>query len=122
MARMYAKVAGIVVLLIGVVGLFIGNEDLLGLFNIDVVEDFIHIGSGGLLTYLGFAGTDGAVRSVVGLLGVVYLLVGLIGFVVPELFGLLPHTLDLPDQLLHLALGAVALIAVASDKKVPATA
>lgn len=122
MARMYAKVVGLVVLLTGVVGLFAGNADLLGLFNIDVVEDIIHLASGGLLMYVGFAGSDGSVRSVVGILGVVYLLVGLIGFVLPELFGLLPNTLDLPDQLLHLALGAVALIAVSSDKKAPATA
>ena len=45
-------------------------------------------------------------------LGVIYLVVGLLGFVVPTLFGLLPDGYTIFDNLLHLALG-VASIAVA---------
>jgi hypothetical protein len=42
----------------------------------------------------------------------VYLLVGVIGFIVPGLFGLIPHEYSLADNILHLALGALALFAV----------
>ena len=117
-ARMYAKVVGIVVLLVGIVGLFAGNPEdgLLGLFNIDIVEDIIHLGSGGLLTYVGFKGTDGAVRSVVMALGVIYLIVGVLGFVVPELFGLIPNEYNVADNILHLVLGALALFTVLGAK------
>ena len=34
-------------------------------------------------------------------LGVVYLLVGVLGFVVPMLFGLLPHGYSIVDNLIH---------------------
>ena len=118
-ARMYAKVVGVVVLVVGVVGLLAGNPEdgLLGLFNIDIVEDIIHLGSGGLLAYVGFKGTDSAVKSVVTALGVIYLLVGVLGFVVPELFGLIPNEYNVADNILHLVLGALALFAVLGAKQ-----
>ena len=53
-----------------------------------------------------------SVRLYAQILGVVLLLVGLLGFVVPTPFGLLPDGYTLFDNLLHLALG-VASIAVA---------
>jgi preprotein translocase subunit Sss1 len=113
-ARLYAKIVGVVVLLVGVVGLIIGDPEdgLLGLFNVDIVEDIVHLTTGGLLAYVGFAGTNSAVKYVVTALGAVYLLVGVIGFIVPGLFGLLPHGYSLADNILHLALGALALLAV----------
>jgi hypothetical protein len=113
-ARLYAKIVGVVVLLVGVVGLIMGDpeEGLFGLFNVDIVEDIVHLATGGLLAYVGFAGTNRAVKSVVTALGVVYLLVGVMGFIVPGLFGLLPHGYSLADNILHLALGALALFAV----------
>ncbi len=110
MARTYAKVGGVVVLLVGVLGLILGDpaDGLLG-FNIDIVEDIVHLATGGLLTYVGFSGPDDQVRSVVMILGVVYLVVGVLGFILPELFGLLPNELALQDNILHLALGVLAL-------------
>lgn len=119
MARLYAKVVGVTVLLVGVVGVVIGDpkDGLLGLFNVDIVEDIIHLGTGGLLTYVGFAGNDGLVKNVVLGLGVVYLAVGLISFAVPELFGLIPHDYDLADNVLHLALGVLGIGAAMSGTK-----
>jgi hypothetical protein len=118
-ARLYAKIVGVVVLLVGVVGLIVGDPEdgLLGLFNVDIVEDIVHLATGGLLAYVGFAGTNSAVNSVVTALGVVYLLVGVTGFIVPELFGLIPHEYTVADNILHLALGALALFAVLAAKK-----
>jgi hypothetical protein len=43
---------------------------------------------------------------------VIYLLVGLLGFVVPTLLGLLPHGYSVFDNLLHLVLGAASIAVV----------
>ena len=50
-----------------------------------------------------------AARSVVLVLGVVYLLVGILGFIVPTMFGLIPNGYTIFDDLLHLALGGLSL-------------
>ena len=105
-------------LLVGVVGLIAGDppDGLLGIFNIDIVEDIVHLATGGLLAYVGFKGTNEMVKSVVTLLGVVYLLVAVLGFIIPDLFGLIPHEYNLADNILHLTLGALALFAVSANK------
>jgi hypothetical protein len=46
---------------------------------------------------------------------VVYLVVGILGFFVPGLFGLLTHDYDLADNILHLVLGGLALLAVSGN-------
>ncbi len=108
--RNYARILGIVLLLVGVLGLILGNM-LFGLFNSDLLEDIIHLGSGGLMAYVGFALRDNNLaRTLVGGLGVVYLLVGLLGFVDPNLFGLIPTGYTLADNLLHLALGILGIV------------
>jgi hypothetical protein len=121
MARLYAKVVGAVVLVLGIVGLLAGNEDLLGVINIDVVEDLVHVASGGLLLYAGYKLAAPAVKSIVGAVGVVYLLVGVVGFVAPELGGLLPHAYSVVDNIIHLTLGILG-IAVAATQQVDDTA
>jgi len=109
-ARTYAKVVGVVIVLIGIGGLALGEQSLLGVLNIDIAEDIVHLVSGGLMAFVGFRGSDRAVRSVVGGLGVVYLLVGVLGFIVPDLFGLLPHQYKtVLDNLIHLTLGVLGI-------------
>ena len=112
--RRDAQILGVVLILIGRVGLLVlGNEVWLGLLNTDVVEDIVHIVTGGLLAYVGFGRTDLATaRNLVLALGVIYLVVGILGFLVPMMFGLIPHGYTLFDDLLHLALGILS-IAVA---------
>ena len=86
---------------------------LLGLVNIDIVEDIIHLITGGLLAHVGFGQRDaGVALSVVLALSVIYLLVGLLGFVVPDMLGLLQHGYTVGDNLVHLALGILGLVAV----------
>jgi hypothetical protein len=109
--RVYAQILGVVLILIGVVGLLLGDGLLLGILNIDVVEDIVHILTGGILAYVGFGRPDtGAARGVVGALGVVYLLVGILGFILPTLLGLIPSSYSIFDNLLHLALGVLSLV------------
>lgn len=110
-ARLYAKVVGVVIVLIGLGGLALGEQSLFGVLNIDIAEDVIHLVTGGLMAAVGFRGSDSAVRMVVGGLGVVYLLVGVLGFFVPDLFGLLPHEYETVfDNLIHLTLGVLGIV------------
>jgi hypothetical protein len=110
MARQYAQYMGIAIVGIGVLGLLLGEQSLLGLINIDVVEDIVHLLTGGVMAYIGYANRDiGTVKTVVGGVGVAYLLVGVLGFIAPNLFGLLPHGYSVFDNLLHLALGVLGI-------------
>jgi hypothetical protein len=98
------------VILIGIVGLVLGNRPIGGALNIDLIEDAIHLSTGGLLTLLGFSRVDDhVVRNAVGALGVVYLAVGVISFIVPDLFGLIPHEYSGLDNAIHLALGLLGI-------------
>lgn len=110
MVRLYSKSMGVAIVLVGVLGLILGEESLLGIINIDLVEDIVHLLTGGLMAYVGYANRDlVAVRGVVGGVGVAYLLVGVLGFITPTLFGLLPHGYSVFDNVLHLALGALGI-------------
>ena len=97
-------------ILVGLVGLVLGDQVWLGILNVDILEDVVHLITGGLLAYVGFGRVDQALtRTVVGVLGVIYLVVGVLGFVVPMIFGLIPHGYTVFDNLLHLALGIVSI-------------
>jgi len=113
MARQYAQIVGIVLLLLGVVGLILGDpEPLFGALNIDLAEDILHLVLGAVFAYLGFAKVDnGTVRTVVGVVGVVLLLTGLLGFVVPNPGGILTHPWTVVDNLIHLLLGILGIAA-----------
>src|SRR5215208_3984274 len=110
MVKRYAQILGVVLILVGIVGLVLGDQVWLGILNVDIVEDIVHLLTGGLLAYVGFSQTDlSTARNVVLALGVIYLVVGILGFVVPMMFGLIPHGYTLFDDLLHLALGILSL-------------
>ena len=115
MIKRFAQILGPVLVLVGVVGLVLGDKVWLGILNVDIVEDIVHLATGGLLAYVGFSGMDlSAARSVVLALGVVYLLVGILGFFVPTMFGLIPDGYTVFDNLLHLALGGLGLVVALS--------
>src|SRR4028118_869985 len=85
----------------------------LGLVNIGIVEDIIHLITGGLLAYVGFGQRDeGVARTVVAALSAVEGVVGLLGFIVPDMLGLLQHGYTVGDNLIHLLLGILGLVAV----------
>jgi hypothetical protein len=97
-------------ILVGLVGLALGNQVWGGILNVDIVEDIVHLITGGLLAFVGFGRTDLSVtRNVVGLLGIVYLLVSVLGFAAPSMFGLIPHGYTAFNNLLHLLLGGLSL-------------
>jgi hypothetical protein len=111
--KRFAQILGVVLILVGIVGLVLGDRVWLGILNVDIFEDIVHLLTGGILAYVGFGRTDlSTARSVVLALGVVYLVVGILGFLVPMMLGLIPHGYTIFDNLLHLALGVLG-IAVA---------
>jgi hypothetical protein len=111
LVRSYAQIAGVVILLVGVLGLVLGDQSLGGLLNIDLTEDIVHLVTGGALAYAGFAIRDNAtVRTVVGALGVVYIAVGILGFIDKSLFGVLASGYTIFDNLFHLGLGVISVI------------
>ncbi len=113
MVRLYARTAGTLLVVLGVAGLLAGGRPLLGVLNVDPWENVAHLISGALMAYVGFLQKDEVLAGIAVLpLGVAYALVGVVGFVVPDLFGLLPSGLSLADDLLHLALGVLGVAAV----------
>ena len=109
MAKTYAGVVGAVLLLLGIGGL------LLGLLNIDLLEDLVHVASG-IVLLVAASQRLGVAHAIVGAVGVVYLLVGLLGFVVPYLLGLLPNGYTVADNVVHILLGLLALLAYANSR------
>ena len=98
-------VLGGVLILVGVLG-FVMPSPLLGIFEVNTLHNIIHLGSGAL-TLLAATQGVGAMRTWGRVFGLTYLLVGILGFVDPSLFGLM-HV-NLPDNLLHFGLAAVFL-------------
>jgi hypothetical protein len=116
---MLCRWLGLVLVVAGVVGFV--NPTLLGL-HLTPVHNGVHILSGALALYVGFLGSSDAVRGFSLAFGGVYLLLGLLGFVVPEFVArLIGHTGDassaalLPDNVVHLLLGGLFLFAAVAD-------
>ncbi len=122
--RLFAQVVGVVLILLGLGGVLLGDGLLGGLLNIDFVEDMIHLITGGILAYVGFGRDEPNIRNVVvGVVGAVYLLVGLLGFIFPPPYGsALISGYTVADNLVHLALGALALAAVFLSREAGAPA
>lgn len=114
MARTLCKVLGVVFVLAGLGGFAMPN--LLG-FHLTAIHNIIHIATGAIAAYLGFAGSDGAVRTFCLVFGAVYAALGVLGFVAPGVVAsVIGHPLVdsgelTPDNVFHIAVGAVFLIA-----------
>lgn len=114
MTRMFALVTGIVFLVIGILGFIpaflFGNEDyLLGIFAVDAVHNLIHL----LVGVLGVAAYYWEREKLYCQgLGIVYLVVGILGFIPVFIFGdemlLGLFHVNIAANLLHLVVGAAA--------------
>jgi hypothetical protein len=58
------------------------------------------------------------ISKTLGVLGTIYLIIGLSSFVAPGLFGFLDHGYSVVDNLIHVSLGIIGLVAykVSRDK------
>ena len=100
MAKVYAQVVGIVLLIVGIVGLF--STSLLGA-RTTVVHNLIHLVSGAIGAYTGFTGSGA--RSFAQIFGIIYTLVGVIGFITPGTLDSLGVPVNSIYNLIHFVIG-----------------
>jgi hypothetical protein len=112
MAKRIATILGIVFLLVGVIGFV--SPNFLGA-HLNTAHNLVHIISGALALYLGLAGSLSAARLFCIVFGLVYLLLGVVGFLLGtgadrmfDVAGIL-H-LGTMDHIIHIALGIIFLI------------
>lgn len=113
MAKTLCKVAGLIFLIGGLAGF--ATPNLMG-FHLTPIHNVIHIVTGLIALYLGFAGSYGGAKTFCLIFGVVYLLIAIIGFMAPATLGsILGHAGPLtsaelmPDNVFHLLVGIVFL-------------
>lgn len=109
MARGFALWIGVAFLLIGVLGFILEPRGglLLGIFAVDGLHNTVHL----IVGVLGVLGSSRWPRLFCEALGIVYLIIGILGFVPGAmqghmLLGLL-HV-NMADNILHLVVGAAA--------------
>ncbi len=98
-------VLGVVLILVGVIGFV--NNPVMGLFAVDTMHNLVHILTGALLLYAGYAGGS-IMRRIAQVLGIVYLLVTILGFVAPDMANRL-MAINGADNILHALLTIVFL-------------
>ena len=104
-AKMYALWGGVILLVLGVIGLLTGDS-LAGL-NSETLEDIIHIVAGAILAYGGWRGTAAQASMWSKVFGVVFLVIGVVGFVDNNIFGLFRVGMGAVDNVVHLIYGVV---------------
>ncbi|MFN8619496.1 MAG: DUF4383 domain-containing protein [Chloroflexota bacterium] len=118
LARGYIALVGVILVVIGILGFFdnplVGDPDVKPLFVTGTVHNMIHLATGFLALYIAFALVGRAQAQGVIAFGVLYLVITVLLFLSPNLFGILGpspgYNVNLPDQLLHLAVGIVSLV------------
>ena len=118
-AKLYARIFGVVALLIGILGFvpgissgYAGSGYLLGIFAINPLHNVIHILTGLIGIFAGYYAAGAYARIYALAFGVVYALVTILGFTPlvmdGSLLGLIP--INMADNILHIAISASALI------------
>jgi len=97
----WAKVIGVVLILVGLLGFFMG-DNVFG-FQVNLLHNLVHLITGVIFAWAGFS-ASAPVNKVNTWLGVIYLLVGIIGFF--ALQDLL--ALNTADNWLHIVIGVIS--------------
>src|SRR5262249_48748189 len=113
--RNFVLVLGAVLIVAGLAG--VARPDLLGL-HLTPIHNAIHLLSGAIALYVGWATEGGAARGFLFAFGLVSALLGMAGLVAPSLVarvlgheGPMTAAALMPDNLVHIALGAASEIA-----------
>jgi hypothetical protein len=106
MAKTVAKIMGLVLLLVGVLG-FTHLLDSLGA-HLSPAHNLVHILTGVIALYFGFAGALSGAKGFCIIFGLVYLLLGILGLAMGELH-IGPLMLGKVDHGIHLIVGAIFL-------------
>lgn len=131
MAKTICKLLGVVFLLVGIIGFI--KPDLLGA-HLSMAHNLVHIISGILALYFGFAASLSAARGFALAFGAVYLLLGIVGFIMGgpgtsgiagysamedgRLWKVIPGTLELgtADHAIHILIGIIFLVGALMTK------
>ena len=118
MAKTVCKILGVVFLLVGVLGFV--KPDLLGA-HLTMPHNLVHIVSGVIALYFGFAGTLSAAKAFSLVFGVVYLALGILGMALgtgeQRMWIVGPLHLGQADHGIHILLGVVFLAGGLFTKK-----
>ena len=106
MAKTVAKILGVVLLLVGVLG-FTHVLDPLGA-HLNTAHNMVHIVSGVIALYFGFAGSLSGAKGFCIIFGLVYLALGVCGLALGDL-NIGPLMLGKVDHGIHLILGVIFL-------------
>ncbi len=116
MAKKVCTLLGIVFILVGFIGFLPFARNLFGA-HLSAAHNLIHLISGAIALYLGLKGTVSAAKTFCLVFGAVYLLLGVVGFLLgnPERMRELTIIdnrliLGTVDHIIHIALGAIFLI------------
>lgn len=98
---------GLVLTAMGVVGFF--NNPLVGLFEVDALQNIIYLVSGVVALFVGLSGEDEEVHQFSKVFGFVYAILGVVGLIYPgnTFFGFMINTVS--SNVLHIVLGAILL-------------
>lgn len=123
MAKTVATLVGVVFIAVGIVGFF--SPNLLGA-HFGKAHNVVHLVSGAISLYLGMKGSLASARQFCIIFGLVYGLLGVVGYLVgtgPD------HMLELPtlmlgtrDHIIHIVIGLLYLIGGFATKSGGATA
>lgn len=123
MAKRICTIVGVVFLLVGVAGFAMPN--LLGA-HLSLAHNIIHLVSGAVALYLGLRGTEDAARTFCMVFGAVYLLLGVVGFLLgsgdERMLTLIPDQLmfGTMDHVIHVLLGAIFLVGAMMSRRTTA--
>jgi hypothetical protein len=106
MVKNVLYVMGAVFVVIGILGFF--NNPILGLFEVNLVHNLVHLASG-ILAFVFASKGESEARTFALILGVIYLLITVLGFIQGNgnLLGLV--AVNTADNFLHLVLAVVFL-------------
>lgn len=121
MANKIATVLGIAFLLVGILGFVMPHA--LGA-HLSMVHNIIHLVTGAVSLWIGLKSTPGGAKTFCLVFGAVYLLLGIVGFVLgkgdDKMLALLPGQLEFGtiDHIIHVALGAIYLLGGVATKTI----
>lgn len=112
MAKTVATLVGVVFIIVGIVGFF--SPSLLGA-HLSKIHNVVHLVSGAASLYLGTKGSMAGARQFCILFGIVYGLLGVVGYFAgtgsEHMLTLNPHfMLGLRDHIIHIVIGVLYLI------------
>jgi|CXWL01.1.fsa_nt_gi hypothetical protein len=107
MVKTITLLFGAILALVGLVGFFIPSP-LFGIFEVNALHNAIHLATGALLLGVGFFSPQSS-RMTLGVFGIIYAIVAVLGFVMPgdTILGLIPS--NTADDGLHTLLALVFL-------------